>query len=273
MNILSPKDIKKLSLRETGIYGSEAKLLVSSNKKVCYKKFTIQERSYLMEKARKLLFLSSIPPLEDAVLPQDIVYNSEKNLLEGYLMDYYPNTPTMYKMSTFYDEKGLRNFFMAVNLTSQALKRIHNRPEKIILGDASYQNLLILKDKTGVIMKSLCVDFDSATFGGLDFVNISTSELLGQYFAWLGIKSYNQNQNTDRLTRLLYFLHAIFYLDFLDLPLYEYDAACELSRTLRNLRNVVLELKQLKSERNIPYIPYMHEVLDLKDTLTLSRML
>lgn len=273
MNKIDIRDLKKLGFIQTNLKGSEATIYINEIKGICYKKFKDKNSDYLKDKQMKLELLSNIKELEEAVLPIDVGHDYENDLLDGYTMKFYEYAINMYELSKFTNVNELRKFFMAVLFSSRALKRIHERTEKIVIGDASYQNLLILTNPNGIIEKSLCIDFDSVEIGNIDCKYKSTSELLSSYFSSLGIWIYNQTQNTDRLTRLLYFLNSFFALDLLELPLYEYDRKCELSNTLKNLRNTVIELKKVDNQNNIPNIPYMHEVLDLTDVYELGKKL
>jgi len=176
----------------------------------------------------------------------------------------------MFELSLITNVNELRKYYMAVHSSSLALKRIHDRHEGIILGDASYDNIIVIFHPFGMIEKTLCIDFDSVQISSVDCEFKVTSKLLANFYSDLGIKKYEHSQNTDRLTRLLYFLRTFFALDLFELPLYEYDKKCELSNTLKNLRNTIIELKKLMDDKKLPYIPYMHEVLDLTDAFGLS---
>lgn len=273
MNKFDAQNIEDLGFIKTDFKGSEANIYVNENKGICYKRFKDKNLDYLKDKQMKLELLSNLKELEEAVLPLDEGYDYKTDLLDGYTMKFYEHAINMYELSKFTSVFELRKFFMAVLFSSRALKRIHERAEKIVIGDASYQNLIILTDPNGLIEKSLCIDFDSVEVGNIDCKYKSTSELLSSYFSSLGILEYNQSQNTDRLTRLLYFLNSFFALNIKELPLYEYDKKCELSNTLKNLRSIITELKKVNTPNEIPYIPYMHEVLDLTDAYELSRKL
>lgn len=269
MKIIDCKQIENQGFIETNLHGSESRFYIKGD--ICYKKFKSKtDVEYLKDKERKIEFLLDMKDLKDAVLPLSKGYNFEEKVIDGYFMNYYPGSINMKALSSFSNVKELRKFFMAVNLSSLALKRIHERKENIIVGDASYDNLIVLENPLGFIEKVLCIDFDSVQIECIDCKYKLTSELLSQYFAYFNQKTYEHDKNTDRLTRLLYFLNSFFALDIKELPLYEYDKKCELSNTLKNLRHLFIELKNLEDISKLPSIPYMFEVLDLTDVYGLS---
>lgn len=265
------ESIKTLGFKKSELKGSEAQLYIKGD--ICYKRFKDNDIKYLKDKERKIEFLSEMKNFEDAVLPLELGYNYESNRIDGYTMQYYKDAINMFELSLITNINELRKYYMAVHSSSLALKRIHDRQERIILGDASYDNIIVTFHPFGMIEKTFCVDFDSVQISSVDCEFKVTSKLLANFYSDLGIKKYEHNQNTDRLTRLLYFLRTFFALDLFELPLYEYDKKCELSNTLKNLRNTIIELKKLMDDKKLPYIPYMHEVLDLTDAYGLSKKL
>lgn len=267
MKTIDVRRIEEMNLRQTMLSGSEASIFC--NDQICYKKFKNNDYDYLKDKERKLEFLSSIKDNGDMVLPINKGYNYDKRVIDGYFMLFYLDAQNLYTFSKFLDINGLIKYFMLVNSSSLALKRVHEMDEGIILGDASYQNIIVVKEDG--VLKPKFIDIDSALISAVDCQFKITSFLLEDYFGSLGIKDFDLNRNTDRLTQLLYFLHTFFALDIIDLPSYEYDEKCELSNTLKNLRTQVAELKNVTDYNKLPEIPYMHEVLDLEDVYKLSR--
>ncbi len=269
MKKINSANLKTIGFKKSDLKGSEAQLYIKDD--ICYKKFKDNDIKYLKDKERKIEFLSEMKNFEDAVLPLELGFDYNKNIIDGYTMHYYKDAINMFELSLITNVNELRKYYMAVHSSSLALKRIHDRHEGIILGDASYDNIIVIFHPFGMIEKTLCIDFDSVQISSIDCEFKVTSKLLANFYSDLGIKKYEHNQNTDRLTRLLYFLRTFFALDLFELPLYEYDKKCELSNTLKNLRSTIIELKKLMDDKKLPYIPYMHEVLDLTDVYELSR--
>lgn len=266
MEKINIENIEKLGYKKTNLQGSESHIYVDEKEETCYKKFKIRAQDYLEDKDTKLKYLLGLRDI-DAVLPIKIGYI--ENTIDGYFMKYYKNAINMKQLSKFTTVSELRKFFIAVNFSSLSLKRIHEK--EIIIGDASYNNIIIQTNENGIIERTLCVDFDSVDIEAIDCKYICTSKLLSEYFSKLGKLEYLQTRNTDRLTRLLYFLNAFFSLDILELPMYEYDRKCELSNTLKNLRTTIIEIKKATTVEKIPHIPYMYETLDLLDVYELSK--
>ncbi len=148
-------------------------------------------------------------------------------------------------------------YFRALVNTSSELERIHNAPQKIILSDANFNNVLLQKNWNGLYINPKFIDIDSAGVKG--HKTPWRSRYIVSYYDVIG-KKYVPSANNDRLNYLLQFLYNIFHIHFgiiFDIKDSDFDSRAERIRSLKSIRSIFLDLKKGK----VPYIPYFYEFL------------
>lgn len=138
---------------------------------------------------------------------------------------------------------------------SITLKKIHRRGESIVIADLSFFNILVSEIES--TLDYFFIDFDSVLIGE-DLKEDRIALLTKDYSSYRNVR-LKINRNFDRLTFLLYFLESVFEKSIIEVSMYEYDEMSERVNILRDLRNLIIELK--KNEGTVPFVPYLHEVI------------
>lgn len=210
--------------------------------------------TYLNKKEKKIDLLSNLKDIPHAILPQDklVKMNGKRKSFTGYTMEYLDSGITLYEASRYLDIKSLLQLLSRISVT---LKKIHKRSEGIIFGDISFYNILITEIES--VLDYFFIDFDGVLIGK-DFKNDRIALLTKDYTEYRSVR-LKINKNFDRLTFLLCFLESIFNKTITEVSMYQYDEMSERIEILRDLRNLIIELK--KTEGTVPDIPYFHEIL------------
>lgn len=209
--------------------------------------------SYLRKKEKKVELISTFENLPHVILPQDKLVKIERKrkIFAGYSMEFLDSSITLYEASRCLDFKSLFNLLKRISVT---LKKIHKRSEGIVIGDLSYFNILI--SEIDSLLDYFFIDFDNVTIGKM-FQSERIAPLTKDYTEYRSVR-LKINKNFDRLTFLLYFLDAIFEKTIIEVSMYEYDEMCEKINVLKDLRNLVIDLK--RTEGAVPSVPYLHEI-------------
>ncbi len=226
---------------------SEADILYKGD--TIYKVFKDISKLGRIGKERKIEILSSLQ-LDNFVLPKDkIITRMDKRMFYGYSMNYIKSSKTLseYSRKLNYD---LNKYFYLLSKISITLKKLHNLPENIVLGDLNFYNILVDKN-----LKYYFIDLDSAKIGC--YKNDRVPVLTGNYSTYRR-EMLKVDSNFDRLSMLLQLLDSIFNKNIYEISKYEYDKKSERIKYLRRIRSLVRELQ--KCDRKVPYIPYLYEV-------------
>ena len=214
-----------------------------------YKMFNEDASSfYLLRKKVKLEALSDGEPLDSAILPNKIIMDNK--LLSGYIMNYIKNATPIFCF--FSKNKNINAFFKLMNDVSLSLRNIHNDPRNIVIGDLSISNIIFDEN-----MKHYFVDFDSVMIGKLNEDRVPFA--LERYARRCGLNKYNIDRSTDRLCLILATLFVVFNKSIEEVSMREYDEVSERIETLKNMREIVLEMK--KYNALIPNFPYLDELI------------
>ena len=235
-------DLHKISCRansESNLY-NDGEVLYKIFKKIPYR--------HLRRKKEKIELLSNGIELNNVVLPKDIIVSG--SLLSGYTMDYKKEAIILFEFVK--RSKNINEFLKLVYNVSQTLREIHNDPRNIVVGDMSFSNVIFDKN-----FEHYFVDFDSCMIDGIPSDRISF--LLSDYTVTRRIYNFDINKNTDRLSLILCMLHTIFAEEIDEISMYDYDYVSERVETLKNMREIVLEIK--KNKKHIPEVPYVDELI------------
>lgn len=230
----------------------------SSSDGLIYKFFgpmTLSERRNLEARIR---ILSEVD-LDIIVKPIDMIVDTHKcflfHKLTGITMEEKEKTISLDDLSRAWRRET--EFFKALINTSLWLDRIHRTPQKIVLSDASFNNVLMEKSQDGLYTTPNFIDIDSASVKG--YQSPWQPRNTSVYYDIIG-KKYKPSENNDRLNYLLLFLYNIFDIymgSIFDIKDSDFDEKAEKIRCLRSIRSIFLDLKAGK----VPYIPYFYEFL------------
>lgn len=252
----------KVSSRGGNIYYSDEKI---------YKLFKTDDKGIIRNKKRKIEILSMMKDYVYASLPVDkIVDGVVKRTLKGYTMN-RDNRGLGISIDSLIKCPGfLEDYLFALKDASLHLKQTHERPEKIVLGDATFSNIVVYPNQDGKYVETVFVDFDSIQMGKLEADAIS--KMLRYYFYYKGFdfKYGKFYVAMDKISYLLHFFYSIFEDDFFRISPYQYDEIAEQINTLYRLRSTFYLLRNC---RGVPDVPYLHEVIDLKDSKDMSMLL
>lgn len=244
--------------------GTQARLYTDLKKVYkIYRDELLKDVPYMRELQSKIKMLSTLYGLDDAVLPIEMIVDKSffGDVFMGYSMKYLDGV-TLHDL--YENDKDFELFHGLIN-TSKATKRIHERRENIVLGDANLSNVMLISDDKGKHVIPKIVDFDGVQIGGIYNEFIPFSKTLIKFFIDRRESTYTLDitSNIDRLSYLLEFIYILFGANVYELSLQEYDnLSCEI-KGLKDIKKIILELRDLDSD--IPYIPYLHEVMNEKD--------
>lgn len=260
---LKTMDLQQLKVRSCGgnIYYTDDKI---------YKLFKTDDRFVIMNKRCKIEILHRLRDYAYAFLPTQRIVDGPlwSRTLKGYVMDRRENGVILSELSTnpdYFDD-----YLFALLDASLHLKITHERPEKIILGDANFDNIMVYPDRCGKYTDTMFVDFDSVQICGLEAEAVSV--LLKEYFYYKGFPIIYGRfyKSMDKISHLLHFFYSIFSEDIFKVSSYKYDELSEILNTLYRLRPTFYLLRTC---RGVPDVPYLHEVIDVKDVKMLSKCL
>lgn len=216
-----------------------------------FKDFKDLEKSVLDKKERKIELLHDGIPLPRSVMPKDKL--TEKDIFGGYRMKYIAYSQTLY--SLFKETNDINLFFQILLIVSQTVEEIHLDPRNIIVGDLHFGNILVDKN-----FNPYFIDLDSCGIDGIS--NETTPGTLNTYRYNREIKDFNATKNSDRLCLVLCTLGLLFkhHIDFVSMR--EFDKKAEQIETLRNMRELVDDIKKYSS---MPQILYIHEFIASSD--------
>jgi len=251
---------------ESNIYCSDSKVYKIYRDIDCYgKNLNLNSRKNIIK------ILSAIKDLEEAILPDDMLVRNIlfSSICMGYSMDRIKDYISLYDLcddGNRDDEK-----YKAIINSSKALQVVHNRPEGIILSDANFSNVLLLPDANGDYVIPRFADFDSVKVEGVNTNITSIPSFLLKFFMDRinYIDDSKIDKNMDRLCYLLQFIYVVFGFNIYEINMDEYDKLSEEMKSLKMFRNIVLDLRDLY--KDIPYIPYLHEILDINEQEAFSR--
>lgn len=244
MKILDVRDIDFNSLEMLDVFSSEGTLYFDD--KIFYKLYDNLEN--IDNKEKKLLLLNDGINNFDAIIPHILI----KNKLEtwGCAMDRVKDATSLIKY------KKTDIFILLLYSISLSLKKIHSDPRNIAVGDLHFNNILVDKG-----LKHYFVDFDSCMIDDIAQDRLPSSII--QYVGNRGDFKFKVGSNTDKLCMILSLINSLFGKDIDFLSMDEYDEKAEQIYTLKNLREFIVAIK--KNMYNIPYVPYLHEVISMRD--------
>lgn len=199
-------------------------------------------------KEKKLLLLNDGEKIPGVVIPNILIKND--TLLCGCAMPYIKNAHSIIKY------RQSIKFIMLLYAVSLSLKKIHNDPRNIVVGDLHFNNILI-DNKS----RHYFVDFDSCMID--DIPQDRLPKCFIEYVNNRGKFKFNVSSRTDKLCMFLSTINALFGKKIDDLSIKEYDIKAERISTLRNMRSYFLELK--KNSTTIPDLPYLSDLISMND--------
>lgn len=247
MEILRQSDINFRGLKRLKCYGgSESRLFYDED--TIYKMYKTLSHKELNRKKTKIELLADGGILEDTVMPKEEILR--KNILTGFTMERIKNSLPLFDFTT--RSNNLHDFIQLVRRVSLSLRKIHDDPRNIVVGDLSFCNIIFDNN-----FKHYFVDFDSCMIDGIPSDRICF--LFDNYIKRRSIYEINIDENTDRLSLILCTLYTIFLKQVDDISMYEFDLVSEKLEALKNMREFVVEMK--KYEDVVPSVPYMDEVI------------
>lgn len=219
-----------------------------------YKIFKDFSEYKIRKKQKKIEILRDGNPLPNVVMPIDDLFFNDAFF--GYTMKYIKNSLPLADFNKI--SKDIRIFFQILITVSKSVEEIHSDPREIIIGDLNFDNIIIDRSFNPYI-----VDFDSSKIGRL--LNETNPAIIASYQKRRNIKNIDINQNSDKFSLLLWTLFMIFKKNLADISLYEIDEKAERLETLKNAREFILTMKKSK---DIPEVPYIHELISNNDLQT-----
>lgn len=226
--------------------------------KLIYKFFGPMSSAEKRRLQKRIQVLSKMD-MFDIVKPKDMIVGSQKFLFSqdviGITLKELEDFISLQELSQIYG-RGTE-YFTALTKASMALERIHSTPQRIILSDASFNNVLMQRNISGRYTLPRFIDLDSASIKGRPTMWLSRDMRL--YYDAIG-KKFKSSANNDRLNYLFLFLFSLFgaYQETIfDIDNYDFDKKAEKIQSLKAIRKLFNDLKKGK----VPYIPYLHEFL------------
>ncbi len=244
MKILDIRDIDFNELEMLDVLSSESTLYY--DEKLFYKLYDNLQN--IQRKEKKILLLNDGNNEFDAVIPHILIKN--RLITYGCAMERIKNTNSLIK----YKKSDI--FILLLYAVSLSLKKIHNDPRNIVVGDLHFNNILI--DNKG---RHHFIDFDSCMIDGIPHDRIPNNFM--EYVGNRGNFEFKVGQDTDKLCMILSFINSLFGKGIDSLSIDEYDEKAEKIYTLKNLRDIVLGIKN--NSFGIPCVPYLHEIISIRD--------
>lgn len=246
MEILDIRDIDFSKLEMLDIFSSESTLYFYD--KLIYKLYDDLPLDTLKRKREKMYLLNQGENNFDAVIPSILIQN--RDLMYGCAMEYIKNSKSLIKY------KKSEMFILLLYAVSLSLKKIHSDPRNIVVGDLHFNNILIDEK-----WHHHFVDFDSVMIDGIKEDRLPRN--LMDYVSNRGNFKYEVSPKTDKLCMFLSILNALFGKDIDSISMNEYDEKAETLYTLKNMRNLVLDVKNNSS--GILEVPYLSELISIRD--------
>lgn len=219
-----------------------------SDEEILYKMFKGLTPIGLRRKERKIELLGEGQQIDNVIMPNSKVIDG--NLMFGYGMDYIKDSLILFEFAK--RNKNINDFLRLIYDVSLTLRKIHEDPRNIAVGDLSFSNIIFDKN-----YRHYFVDFDGCMID--DFPSEKISFLLADYTKVRGMYRFSVDKNTDIFSLMLCTLHTIFGEEIDKVSMYDYDFVSERVETLKNIREFVVEMK--KHNNFIPEVPYMDEVI------------
>lgn len=196
--------------------------------------------------------------LENVAFPLKFIMDEDK--LVGYITKYYKN----YKELDFAFNKryfNVKDLFFLLNKVSLGLNQIHEK--NIILSDCSFNNILV--NENGEIV--FC-DLDGCIFEkSTDFALFS--EIFNNWLVKFRNDSIFVDTNIDKISIILSLFFIIYLKEVQNISKIKYNYLSKNINTLKNLETCFAFLSSKKAP--LGEIPYLHEVIDLKDDFLIDR--
>lgn len=242
MEIIRERDIDFHSLKKFKCKtNSESNLFYDDN--FLYKIYRRSMLGVAERKEKKIKILNDGNKLDNVIIPDKMILR--RNFMSGCGMDYINNATVLFDFST--KNRSIDDFFKMIFEISLSLRKIHNDPRNIVIGDLSFSNIIFDEN-----MRHYFIDFDSCMVGKLQADMISF--LLYDYNKERSYFGYNVDCNTDRLCLVLNTLYTIFHKNIDELTMDEFDEKAEKVMVLRGMRELVLEIKRKMKIAEVPYI-------------------
>jgi hypothetical protein len=202
------------------------------------------------KKRRKLELLYNGGTISNTVIPYALI--TDNFFLSGCAMKYISDSVSLKNCT------DSEFFYKLLYRASLTLKKIHDDPRNIVIGDLHFDNILIDKK-----LDHYFIDMDSCMVYDIPADRLPNA--LKYYVINRGNFRFDVGKETDKLCMFLAMIGALFgtSIDFLDMT--EYDIKAEQISTLRNMREFVLKIKNNKS--GIPDIPYLSDLISVNDFL------
>jgi len=249
MDIIRKADIDFKSLQRLKCRANSESNLYSDGENL-YKIFKGLMPMQLRRKERKIEMLGDGTKIDNVILPESKIMDG--NLLSGYNMMYVKDALILFEFAK--RSKNINDFFRMVYEVSLTLRKIHNDPRNIVVGDLSFSNIIFDKN-----FNHYFVDLDGCMIG--DIPSERLCFLLWDYVKYRGMYRFDVNKNSDVFSLMLCTLHTIFGVSVDNISMYDYDFISERVENLRNIRKFVVEMK--KKNNFLPEVPYMDEVIKI----------
>ena len=265
MEKIKYKNIDFDRLRQLNVDSCES--TVFHDKENFYKIYNVKYHAYKYKIPQKLKLFNKID-IEEAIIPQKPIYDFWN--MRGFVASYKQNTKTLEDLVN-----DLEKYLIASIKASNILRnKLHQCELPIIVGDMHLNQVIVDE-----FLNIFWCDCDSYKIGNIP--NNSISVLLQLYIKEVTQeKCFIASAQTDRLGMLIYFIYRLFenwniaYLvdDIIDSKiLYYYDQQAEQYNFLKKMRPVFNEI--IKAKTYIPDVPYIDEIISLKDANEVSKIL
>lgn len=245
MELLNFDDINYDKLKKLNSNNTTESTLFYDDK-VIYKIYKNFIESY--RKKKKILLLNDGESISNVIIPDKLILDGIFTL--GCGMKYIKNA------NTFRKYKNSISFILLLYLISLSLKKIHNDPRNIVIGDLHFDNIIIDGE-----LNHYFIDIDSCMINGILPERISN--IIMCYVQNRGNFSFDVSRETDKLSMFLAMIEAMFNKDIDRVSVYEYDKKIDEIYTLKNMREYFLKIKNTKG--CIPDIPYLDELISIND--------
>lgn len=252
METLDIRDINFNKLEMLDVLSSES--LLYFDDKLLYKLY--DNLIDVENKDRKLILLNSDSRELAAIIPHILIKN--KLLTYGCAMKKIDDAAALVE----YKKDDI--FMLLLYEVSLSLKKIHDDPRKIVVGDLHFNNILIDKDE-----RHHFIDFDSCKIDDIPQDRLPSN--LMRYVRNRCNFDFVVCSDTDRLCMILSLINSIFGSNIDGLSMNEYDKKAEQIYTLKNMRELVFDIKN--NSYGIPSVPYLHEIISTKDFLGKKRVM
>lgn len=229
------------------------------DEEIVYKIFKNFDEYIITKKQRKIELLRDGNELPNVIMPIDDLYFDETFF--GYTMKYIINSISLYDFNKV--SKDIKLFLQILLKISKSIEEIHHDPRDIAIGDLNFDNIILDNSFNPYI-----TDSDSFKIAGL--LNETNPAIIDSYIKNRGISNIDINQNTDKLSLILWTIYMIFKKHIDEISMYEFDKKAEYLETLRNMRTLILEMKKY---RKIPNTPYLHELIADNDITKVRKVL